>query len=135
MKHRLAFALTLLFAVTQPLASLRAELPPSAYEDMQREAPEVLRLNILTVTRTPTADGESIDLLAEVLKVGRSANNVQVGDMITVHYELTDHPAGFVGPGAVSVPAEKEETVAYLKLSDNQSDYAPAAGMMTFRLF
>ncbi len=97
MKLRPAFALTLLLALAPSLPTLRAELPPSAYEDLQREAPEVLRLNILTVTRTPTADGETIDLLAEVLKVGRSANDLQVGDMITIQYELKNHPAGWVG--------------------------------------
>ncbi|MGC1480640.1 MAG: hypothetical protein WA771_09045 [Chthoniobacterales bacterium] len=135
MKFVPALTLSLLLAALLPTPTLRAELPPSAYEEMQRDAPEVLRLNILTVTRTPSSDAESIDLLAEVIKVGRTENNLAVGDMITVHYELKNHPAGWVGPGPVSVPEETEETVAYLKLSDNGTDYAPAAGMMTFRLF
>ncbi len=112
----------------------RAELPPSAYEAMQREAPEVLRINVLTVSTENSAAGEMVEMLAEVLKVGRS-ETLKPGDIITIRYERKNRPAGWVGPGEVPVPEEKTETVAYLKLAENGSDYEPSAGMMTFRSF
>ncbi len=114
--------------------NLSAELPPSAYESMQREAPDVLRLNILTVQSDRATSGETVEILAEVLKVGRS-ETASVGDIITIRYVREDHPAGWAGPGAVPIPEEKAETVAYLKLAEGGSAYSPAAGMMTFRSF
>jgi hypothetical protein len=129
----LALTLALSLGTVGPL-TLRAELPPSAYEALQREAPEVLRINVLTVSTEKSSAGEAIEMLAEVLTVGRS-DTLKVGDIITIRYERTNHPAGWVGPGEVPVPEEKAETVAYLKLAADGSDYEPAAGMMTFRSF
>ncbi len=135
MLARPLLALAFTFLLPLHLApTLHAELPPSAYESMQREAPEVLRINVLTVSTDDSGSGEAVEMLAEVLKVGRS-ETLKAGDIITIRYERTNHPAGWVGPGAVPVPEEKEETVAYLKLADGGSDYEPAAGMMSFRSF
>lgn len=120
------------------VASLGAELPPSAYEAMQREAPDVLRINVLTVTRAdgPENDQEKVDILAEVLKVGRSASKLKVGDIITISYvRAIRQPDDWVGPGEVPVPEEKDETVAYLKPIEGAPDYAPAAGAMSFSTF
>ncbi len=126
-------ALALLATVAAP-PTLRAELPPSAYEAMQREAPDVLRINVLTVSTQPTDSGDDIEILAEVLKVGRG-DAATTGDIITIRYQRERHPAGWVGPGLVPVPEEKAETVAYLKAAEDGSSFAPAAGMMTWRSF
>src|SRR4051812_19619609 len=83
----------------------RAELPPSAYEKMQSEAPEVLRLHVLRVEVQPTdaAAIREVTMLAEATKVGRSKTKLKPGDMITVKYRITTHESGWVGPGEVPI--------------------------------
>lgn len=114
----------------------RAELPPSVYEKMQREAPEVFRVKVLRVDEE--AGGENardITLLAQVLKVGRSHTKVKPEDLITIKYRVTARPAGWAGPGEVPVLKEDAETVAYLKPVSGSPEFAPAAGTMSFDRF
>jgi hypothetical protein len=130
--------LTCLFLAISAVALVRAELPPSAYEKMQSDAPEVLRIQVLRVTEQPGSDASTKDvsMLAQVLKVGRSASKLKSGDMITVNYKVVTHPPGWVGPGEVPILEENKETVAYLKpVEGGEQEYAPAAGAMTFDRF
>jgi hypothetical protein len=130
--------LTCLFLAVFTTPLLRAELPPSAYEKMQSAAPEVLRIQVLRVTEQPDSDASTKDvsMLAQVLKVGRSASKLKPGDMITVNYKIVSHPAGWVGPGEVPILEENKESVAYLKAVDGgEQEYAPAAGAMSFDRF
>lgn len=127
--------LALIFLAAISLAS--AELPPSAYEKMQGDAPEVLRIHVLRVDVQPGEKPETQDvtLLAEVLKVGRSKSKVKPADMITVKYKVTTREPGWVGPGEVPILKDGAENVAYLKATDNEREYAPAAGAMSFERF
>jgi hypothetical protein len=130
--------LTCLFLAISSAALVRAELPPSAYEKMQSDAPEVLRIQVLRVTEQAASNTSTKDvsMLAQVLKVGRSASKLKPGDMITVNYKVVAHPPGWVGPGEVPILEENKETVAYLKIADgSEQAYAPAAGAMTFDRF
>jgi len=130
--------LTCLFLTVFTAPLLRAELPPSAYEKMQSAAPEVLRIQVLRVTEQPDSDASTKDvsMLAQVLKVGRSASKLKPGDMITVNYKIVGHPAGWVGPGEVPILEENKESVAYLKAADGgEQEYSPAAGAMSFDRF
>lgn len=124
-------------ALAAAVSSLRAELPPSAYEQMQESASDVFRINVLQVTRTATDDPHTtaIRIVADVTKVKRSTNKVRMGDLIVITYEVVERPPGFVGPGEVPVPKEGSEVPAYLRLVPESSDYAPAAGLMTFSSF
>jgi hypothetical protein len=136
MKRLLACFFSLLAAFSTP--ALRAELPPSAYEKMQSDAPEVLRIQVLRVTQQPGSDASTtnVSMLAQVIKVGRTATKLKPGDMITVNYKLVSHPAGWVGPGEVPVLKENAESVAYLKVIEGgEQEYAPAAGAMSFDQF
>lgn len=136
MKRLLACLFALLAAFSTP--ALRAELPPSAYEKMQSDAPEVLRIQVLRVTQQPDSDASTTDVsvLAQIVKVGRSATKLKPGDMITVNYKVVSHPAGWVGPGEVPVLKENAESVAYLKaIQGGEQEYAPAAGAMSFDRF
>lgn len=118
------------------LGPSRAELPPSAYEKMQREATEVFRVKVLRVEEEPaTPEARHVTLLAQVLKVGRSQTKVKPDDLITIKYQVTTRPAGWVGPGEVPVLKEDAETVAYLKPISGSPEFAPAAGTMSFDRF
>jgi len=119
------------------LASLHAELPPSAYEQMQAAAPEYLNIEILRVDIEPGADQgqQDVEITARIVKVNRSSTNLQPGGMLNILYTLTDRPPGFVGPGQVTIPSEGDKTVAYLKNGEKPDEFVPAAGAMTFRNF
>lgn len=130
--------LTCLFLTVFTAPLLRAELPPSAYEKMQSAAPEVLRIQVLRVTEQPDSDASTKDvsMLAQVLKVGRSASKLKPGDMITVNYKVASHSAGWVGPGEVPILEENKESVAYLETAaGGEQEYSPAAGAMSFDRF
>ncbi|HEY8901430.1 MAG TPA: hypothetical protein VIM61_13545 [Chthoniobacterales bacterium] len=126
----------LLLAAAVPHASF-AELPPSAYEKMQSTAPEVFRVKVLRVDVEPTEDSavREVTMLAQVLKVGRSHQKVKPDDLITIKYRVTAREPGWVGPGEVPILKEDAETVAYLKPNAEATEYAPAAGAMTFDRF
>lgn len=131
---RLTICLIFLLAVIAPG---RAELPPSAYEKMQSDASEVLRVHVLRVDVEPTGDASirEVTMLAEAVKVGRSKTKLKPGDMLTVKYRVTAHPVGWVGPGEVPILKDDLETVAYLAPVTGAQEYAPAAGAMSFERF
>lgn len=115
---------------------LHAELPPSAYESMQAKAPEYLKIEVLRVSVEPgeEANQQKIELVALVKEVNRTATDVKPGDMINITYTVTEHPKGWAGPGAIPVPMEREQMVAYLIKSET-GDFNPAAGRMSFSNF
>lgn len=115
---------------------LHAELPPSAYESMQSKAPEYLKIEVLRVSVEPGAEAnqQKIELAALVKEVNRTATDTKPGDMINITYTVTEHPKGWAGPGAIPVPVEREEMVAYLIKSET-GDFTPVAGRMSFSNF
>jgi hypothetical protein len=125
------------FAAVFFLVSLHAELPPSAYEQMQAAAPEYLEVEILRVDIEPGAEPgqQDVEITARIAKVNRSSANLQPGGMLNILYTLAARPPGFVGPGQVTIPAEGDKTVAYLKNGEKPEEFEPAAGAMTFRNF
>ena len=125
------------FAAVFFLVSLHAELPPSVYEQMQAAAPEYLEVEILRVDIEPGAEPgqQDVEITARIAKVNRSSANLQPGGMLNILYTLAARPPGFVGPGQVTIPAEGDKTVAYLKNGEKPEEFEPAAGAMTFRNF
>ncbi len=119
------------------LVSLQAELPPSAYEQMQAAASEYLDIEVLRVAIEPGAEPgqQDVEVTARIVKVNRSSSNLQPGGMLNILYTLAARPPGFVGPGQIPVPAEGDKSVAYLKNGEKPEEFLPAAGMMTFRNF
>jgi len=120
-----------------PISAVFAELPPSAYEKMQNQAPEVLRVHVLRVdpSQGKAPDTREVTMLAEVLKVGRSKSRLKPGDMITVKYEVVSRQPGWTGPGEVPILKQDLETVAYLAPAGSTLEYVPAAGAMSFDRF
>jgi hypothetical protein len=115
---------------------LRAELPPSAYESMQAKAPEYLKIEVLRVAVEP---GESpirqdVHVVALTREILRTASGLKPNEIVNIFYTVTNHPQGWVGPGEVPIPNEKERCVAYLVKTEG-GDFAPAAGRMSFTNF
>jgi hypothetical protein len=122
-------------AILRP--TVQAELPPSAYEEMQQKASDVFRINVLQVMKSATDDPHKaeIRIVADVLKVGRSVAKIRAGELITIRYFVIERPPGWVGPGEVPIPDERAEVPAFLTSSPESTDYTPAAGAMTFSTF
>lgn len=133
MKH----LFTCLFLLGATLPATFAELPPSAYEKMQSASSEVFRVKVLRVDVDPTDDAavREVTVLAQVLKVGRTQKKVKPDDLITIKYRVTTHEPGWVGPGEVPILKDDMETVAYLQPIAGATDFAPAAGAMSFEHF
>lgn len=118
-------------------SSAFAELPPSAYSSMQDKATDVLTLDILRVEDTPgdSPNQHQISVLGQVDAVKRSSDGLKPGDFVTIMYTITQHPAGWAGPGEVPVPKEQDETPAYLIKDPQTGNFTPAAGRMSFSDF
>ena len=118
------------------LPPIHAELPPSAYERMQKAATEAVDIEVLRVDIEPgkTAGSQNIHLTALVNKTTRTAN-VKEGDLIKIDYTVTGHEKGWTGPGETPILEEKQKTIAYLVKDSSADSFHPAAGAMSFRNF
>ncbi len=128
--------LIFLALVLVPISS-RAELPPSAYESMQKAAREVLQIEVLRVEIEPgDAPGrQNLHIMALVNGVTRSASGTTAGELVNITYTVTDREKGWTGPGEIPILQEKEKTVAYLAKDPSTGEFHPAAGAMSFRNF
>ncbi len=113
-----------------------AELPPSAYESMQAKASDYVKIEVLRVDVEPGSEPnqQKIQMVAMVTEVIRSASDIKPSDIINISYVVTDHPAGWAGPGAIPILSEKQATIAYLQ-KEESGDFTPAAGRMSFENF
>lgn len=113
-----------------------AELPPSAYENMQTKAPEYLKIEVLRVDVSPgeKAEEQVVHVVAMVTQVIRTASDVKTDDIINIFYTITERPKGWVGPGAIPLLTDKQQTVAYLEKGET-NEYKPVAGRMSFSNF
>jgi len=126
----------ILFAVVLFPRLLFAELPPSAYERMQKAATEVVDIEVLRVDVEPgdAPDRQNILIMALVNSVTRSAN-VKEGDLINIQYTVTSREKGWTGPGEIPILGEKDKTIAYLIKDQDSDNFHPAAGAMSYRNF
>lgn len=113
-----------------------AELPPSAYESMQAKAPELLKIEVLRVDVSPgeSAADQVVHVVAMVTQVVRTASGLKPDEIINIYYTITERPKGWVGPGAIPLLQDKQQTVAYLSKKEN-GDFKPEAGRMSFSNF
>jgi hypothetical protein len=126
----------LFLALSISLASLpvSAEIAPEHYVDMQANAPEALRIDVVDVdVEWCLFDCEKRDVVvkAQVVGVIRSTAGVEVGDEITIKYVHRDPPRGWVGPRPTPL-LSPGETVAYLSKTD-AGHFRPAARGNSFR--
>ncbi|MEX2286093.1 MAG: hypothetical protein WD648_03325 [Planctomycetaceae bacterium] len=137
-KHRAAVgSLISLFAMTVAANEGRAELPPSAYAKMQKEAPEALTIEVREVkadrTRGQGVTKVNVFARARVTAVERSKSNLKKGDIIFISYvhEKLDEP--IPGPSQVPILKIGQQCPAFLeKLGNKPKEYRPAAGGYSF---
>ena len=106
--------LTFLLCLVPLLAC--AELPPSAYETMQAKAPEYLKIEVLRLDVSPgEAPGDqTVHVVAMVTEVIRSASDLKADEIINIFYTIKENPKSWVGPGAIPLLKDKDQTEAYL---------------------
>lgn len=114
-----------------------AELPPSAYEALQREAPDVFAIEVLDVHSHPgpEAGDQDIQVIAQIVDVKRSSSDSTAGSLIHILFTIPKRPSGFVGPAQIPVPSRGDRSPAYLRPLGKPGDFSPAAGAMSFREF
>jgi hypothetical protein len=131
----LAASLALSLSLLAPL--LPANLPPSAYEALQQNAPESLQIEVLRVQSEPGSnlDEEIIRVTAVVTRVDRTAHGLQAGDSIQIVYPLKIGPNGLPLTGQPPRLVEGFSGPAYLSREANTPFYQPAAQALSFEKF
>jgi hypothetical protein len=112
----------------------QAELPPSAYQERQEQAPEALVIKVKSVQREEVK-GESLKevhftVAAEVQKVERTATGLTPGTMVEIRYTQRQYSKPIAGPSEVPALAEGKTCPAYLRREGRF--YTPAAGGYSF---
>ena len=125
-------------------ATALAELPPSVYEDLQKNAPEALVIEVTSVDAhrrfakpagCPWYDFEvirNVSVEARVVRVTRSAAGLRPGDVIRVEYSSVNRCSGFNGPRSIDVLHRGDRVEAYLARGDRAGLFVPAARGATF---
>jgi hypothetical protein len=75
-----------------------AELPPYVYLEEANEAPEAIRMRVLSVRRSFGFTSTGIRVAAEVVAVRRSASGLKPGSKLQVVYDIPRHFESWVGP-------------------------------------
>lgn len=127
-------SLLLLVALTS--INIHAELPPSAYKQMQAKATERLQLKILSVKEMLTRDEAdfkqtTVVVEARVLRVLRSRSRTRRGTTIKITYTHDERTGGWTGPSPVPIIEEGKTYPAFLTKSAD-GNYTPAAGGYSF---
>ena len=119
------------------VVTAHAELPPSAYAEMQEKAPEHLTLHVEKVSRAARTEGTMpaamLTVTAAVKSVERTATGLKPGDTITISYRTNTLSGGMVGPAPIPALKPDETVPAWLTRPADGTTYAPAAGAYSFR--
>lgn len=99
---------------------LVAELPPSVYDNLKADSPEILRIKVLHVKD----NNGYIQAEAKVLNVQISKSEIIENDVITINYERALHPSGWVGPSNAILIEENEEYTAFLNCKEKKCSLA-----------
>lgn len=114
----LRLSLLACLALVLGFATTKAELPPSAYEQFQADAPEVFQIEVDEVSsKFPGVFDRSkrIETVqATVVKVERSKGGTKPGDKITLRYERLIPKTGWAGPSPAPALEKGKEYPAYL---------------------
>jgi hypothetical protein len=113
------------------LVAARAELPPGAYEELKKNASDVLTVKILKV-KTPEGRKGHFRVLftAKVLEVTRSQSGVEKGQTLRIaSYHVTEkaRKEGFVGPRIPRLLPVGWEGRVYLNKKQDKTVYDIAA--------
>jgi hypothetical protein len=109
----------------------RAELPPGAYEELKKNASEVMTVKILKVETPEGKKGHfHVFFTAQVLEVTRSQSGVERGQTLRIaSYHVTEkaRKAGFVGPKIPPLLRVGWEGKVYLNKNQDKKVYDIAA--------
>jgi len=118
------------------VVTMRAELPPSVYRQLQEKSPEALNIKVESVKiekgEEPALTRLLITAEAKVEKVTRSASGLKTGDQIRISYTCVNHKQPIVGPSDPDILKEGRSYPAFLAGRDGI--YTPAARGYSFRL-
>ena len=113
------------------LATARAELPPGAYEELKKNASEVMTVKILKVQTPEGKKGHfRVVFTAKVLEVTRSKSGVEKGQTVRIaSYHVTEkaRKEGFVGAKIPSLLRKGWEGSVYLNKNQDKQVYDIAA--------
>jgi hypothetical protein len=116
----------------------QAELAPAVYEQMQQQAPEYLRVEVLRVRTSRTVYRDFVDVAvtvdARVGAVERSATGLRPGQRIRIQYERREHKYPLAGPSAVPLLEAGKFYPAFLEREGNARFFRPAAGGYSFQV-
>jgi hypothetical protein len=113
--------------------SLRAELPPKAYDSLQAKAEEVLTIEVSKVQTTQLSSTKTaVTLTAKVLRKKRSKAKLAIGTPITIFYET--NTANMPGPRPLKVLQQGQVYRAFLNRSKDGKAFLPAAYGLSFIL-
>jgi len=119
------------------LFAAKGVLPPSEYEKLQKAAPEVVEMEVMSVLSEPGPEmnEEIIRITGVVIKVERSESGMQKGDFLQIVYTVRTKPDGLLGREEIPVLAEGTKTIAFLRSEEGTPFFVPAAGAMSFARF
>ncbi|HZS06548.1 MAG TPA: hypothetical protein VFD58_17050 [Blastocatellia bacterium] len=124
-----ALIATALIGSTQPSF---AELPPYAYQQMQKAAPEYLEIEVRSVRTGRASDGIEVEVEAAVTGVRRSASHLRQGAVIRIRYvHDTRH---LIGPGPIPVLEKGKKYPAFLRRDPKEKVWRPAAMGRSFEV-
>jgi hypothetical protein len=116
----------------------RAEMPPSAYENMRKRAPVLVKIVVVGVdtdekkVSSPEFRGvethTNVDAIAKVISVVRSNSDLQPGAVIHIKYVSSERPVP--GPRPIPILKKNEEVFAYLE--GGPAVFEPAADGASF---
>lgn len=124
----------LLAAVLSCVPSISAaELPPYVYIEEANEAPEAIRMRVLSVSRSFRFTSTRIRVSAEVVAVRRSASGLKPGRKLQVVYSIPHNALDVVGPAAPPLLEKNTIVPAFLAVSaEKPGTYGLAASGESF---
>lgn len=121
-----------LLIITFAVQTALAELSPCSYKEMQKNAPEYLNLQILSVKTEKASESINVEIEAKVMAVHQSKSQVKPGDVIHLHYVHNTKP--LVGPRPIPILEKGKVYPAFLTKSEDQEFYEPAAMGRSFEV-
>jgi|HubBroStandDraft_6_1064221.scaffolds.fasta_scaffold75665_3 hypothetical protein len=115
--------------------TVRADLSPREYRRLQREAPEVVRIEVVNVHERAIRERErefEIVVEAKVVRIERTAARIRDGEVIRITYprHRREHPVP--GPGEPPLLERGRVYPAFLAKVEGERRFAPAAGAFSF---
>jgi hypothetical protein len=129
-RRKLKCAAVAILLLTLSVPASQAELSLSVYKQMQKNAPECLEIEVLSVKTAKAADEIDVDVEARVKGVTRSKAGIKAGDVIHINYAR--QTKALIGPGPVPLLEKKKKYPAFLAQTQGQKRYEPAAGGRSF---